>query len=415
MYKILDRETVCDYVRSIPAVVEVLGDASRLDVEEIGNGNLNFVYRIRSGADPSRSIIVKQAVPYLRMVGESWPLDRERMTYEIRALTAYNDLVPGLVPKIHHADEAMSVLIMQCLDSHIILREGMIGGVRYPKIAEHIGRFLADTLFRTSSLGMESQARRALMHQFTLNSELCKLTEEFIFTFPYMEHSSNYSNPATDEWARAHVRNDAAYKAGVLKFKELFLTKADALLHADLHIGSLMVNADESYVIDMEFAYFGPYGFDVGKIIANFLMCATSHLHRSPDRAYLDWLVDQAMHIWRVFERRFLELWDGTTESAMLIPGLLGADELAAYKRNTLTRILQDSVGFAACSIARRTLGIAGVADVRGIEDLAVRSRLEVINLELSKALMAAHESITSLDALDRLVRDFYRSKPHVE
>jgi 5-methylthioribose kinase len=415
MYRILDRHSVPDYVRSLPAVVEVLGNAEALVVEEIGNGNLNFVYRVRRADDPSRSVILKQAVPYLRMVGEDWPLARDRMTYEIRALTLYNNLVPSFVPRIYHADEQMSTLVLQCLDDHIILRQGLIAGNRYPEVARHIGIFLAETLFKTSTLAMESQARRRLMSQFALNSELCKLTEEFIFTFPYMEHESNYSNPATDEWARQNLRNNRAYKLNVLKFKDLFLTKADALLHADLHTGSLMVNQSESYVIDMEFAYFGPFGFDVGKIIANFFMCATSHLHRSADREFVFWLLDQALNVWRTFAEHVLQLWDAALDSAMLTPGLLDSAELGEYKGRFLQALLRDSVGFAACSLARRTLGIAGVGDIRDIEDLEIRSRLEIINLKLSLRLMEQHEVVSSIEDVSALIHDFYNAQPQLQ
>lgn len=414
MYRILDQNSVCDYLQSIPAVVDVLGEPGSLEVVEIGDGNVNFVYRVSNSDDASRSVILKQAVPYFRLVGEAWPLGRDRMTYEIRALTLYNQLVPDFVPRIHHADESMSTLVMQCLDDHIILRHGLIAGTRYPDVGRHIGEFLAETLFRTSAFAMDSQARRQLMDGFTLNAELCKLTEEFIFTFPYMEHSSNYSNPSTDRWAREVLRNNSEYKLNVLKFKELFVTKTDALLHADLHTGSLMVNESETYVIDMEFAYFGPFGFDVGKIMANFWMCATSHLHRSPDHDMVNWLVEQAFVVWQVFSSRFLNLWADSAESAMLIPGLLSETELTEYKRRFMQKLLQETMGFAACSIARRTLGIAGVADIRGIEDPEIRSSLEILNLDLSMRLMARHESVTDIDDVKTLVSDFYRAQPNI-
>ena len=211
MYRILDRESLPGYLSEIPAVVEVLGDDPNPEILEIGDGNLNYVYRVTNPTDSTRSVIVKQAVPYLRMVGEEWPLGRDRMTYEIRALQLYNELVPDLVPTIYHADEEMSTLVMQFLDDHIIMRLGMIDGVTYPNAAEHIGLFMAETLFRTSAWSMTSEDRRALMDRFTMNAELCKLTEEFIFTFPYMEHESNYSNPATDQWARENIHTCLLY------------------------------------------------------------------------------------------------------------------------------------------------------------------------------------------------------------
>ena len=114
-YRVLDRESLPGYLGSIPEVASVLGDCADLDILEIGDGNLNFVYRVSSASDPSKAVIAKQAVPYLRMVGEEWPLSRDRMTYEIRALSLYNELVPDLVPTIYHADEEMSTLIMEYL------------------------------------------------------------------------------------------------------------------------------------------------------------------------------------------------------------------------------------------------------------------------------------------------------------
>ena len=106
-YRILDRSSLPGYLNQIPAVVGALGlsdgfASEAITIDEIGDGNLNFVYRVTNTSDDSKSVIVKQAVPYLRMVGEEWPLSRSRMTYEIRALTLYNEVVPDLVPRIFH-------------------------------------------------------------------------------------------------------------------------------------------------------------------------------------------------------------------------------------------------------------------------------------------------------------------------
>ncbi len=410
-YSILDKASLPAYLADLPAVTNILGTGGLLDIEEVGDGNLNYVYKIRRADDPQRAIVLKQAVPYLRMVGEEWPLSRQRMTFEIRGLQLYNELVPDFVPTIYHADEEMSVLAMQFLDAHIILRHGMIDGVVYPRIGSDIGTFLAETLFKTSALGMESIERRRLMSKFILNDELCKLTEEFIFTFPLMEHASNYSNGATDAYARTALRNDAEYKLRVLKLKDSFITKSDALLHADLHTGSFMVNESETYVIDMEFAYFGPFGFDIGKIIANFLLSYTSHFYHSDDDVYQEWVLTEAMKIWRVFESRFLALWAEQGDSAMLIDGLLADDELAEYKRRFLLDIFHDTIGFCGCSLARRTVGIAGVADIRDIPDKQRRSELEITNLELSKLLVLQHDKIDSIEDLEATLRAFYDSR----
>jgi len=378
-YRILDRTSVPAYLAQIPAVTDILGAGAELEIQEIGDGNLNFVYRVSNAADSSRSVIVKQAVPFLRMAGEGWPLARDRMRFEIRALSTQGELVPNLVPRIYHADEEMSTVVMQCLDDHIILRIGMIG-----------------------------IERRELMNQYTLNSDLCKLTEDFIFTFPYMVHESNYSNPATDQWAKENIHTDYEYKRDVLIFKDLFVSKTEALLHGDLHSGSIMVNQQETYIIDPEFAFFGPISFDVGKIIANFLLCCTSHYHRSGGAEYRQWLLEQIPVIWNTFESQFLALWEQAGESTMLTNGLLADEDQARFRSDFMMNVLQDAAGFAACSMARRTLGIAGVADIRDIEDLEIRSRLEIFNLKFSKRLMKERKTLKTFDDLAALIRDDY-------
>ncbi len=407
-YQILNSETLPGYVRSIERCRDVLGSSDNLLVTEIGDGNLNYVYRVQRSDDNTRSLIVKQAVPYLRMVGEEWPLNKERMITEIRALETYNRLAPEFVPDIYHADEEMSILIMQDLGDVKVLRYEMIEGEFFPEIGNDIGLFVAKTLFQTSYLGMESVDRRKLMGEFTLNDDLCKLTEEFIFTFPYIDHESNYQNPPTNEYALERFRSNAEYLKRVLHFKELFLSKADALIHGDLHTGSLMAGAGKVYVIDTEFAFFGPFGFDIGKIIANFLMSFTSHFHHAGGEGYQSWVLEEIQNIWSTFEAEFLKQWSDTPESALQYKGFLEPEDLAANKVSFMKNLFQESVGYCACSLARRTVGIAGVQDIRSIEDLSTRSELEKINIDLSYKLMMEYDQMDNIDAFISTVKEFY-------
>ncbi len=408
-YFILKQDSIPSYLGGLPAVTDVLGNTEAILIEEIGDGNLNFVYRVTSKNAPEKSVILKQAVPYLRMAGDSWPLSRDRMKYEIRALKVYEKVAPQYIPKVYYSDEEMSVLIMENLSQHSVVRHGMMIGEKYPNIGHDVGNFLADSLFKTSSLSMQSTERRELMGQFVLNSELCKLTEDFIFTFPYIEHESNYLNLTSDIYANKTIRIDDHYKLNVLKFKELFITKTDALLHGDLHTGSLMANKNETYVIDPEFAFFGPFGFDVGKIIGNLLLCYTSHFYHSSDNSYQEWLLVQAFDIWETFETRFLALWSTSSEeSAHSVEKFVSDTTLNEYKKQYLLKIMRDAVGFCACSIARRTLGIAGVAEIRTIEDEITRGKLEIINIELSRMLMSNHETITGVEHVESLIKTFY-------
>src|SRR5262245_56451792 len=104
-YQPLDDKTVLDYLRSRPALKSVFSDTSSLSAQEVGDGNLNQVFIIKNQKNPAEAAVVKQALPYLRVAGDSWPLTRERMRFETQALQLYNDLVPGLAPQVYDEDE----------------------------------------------------------------------------------------------------------------------------------------------------------------------------------------------------------------------------------------------------------------------------------------------------------------------
>ena len=83
----------------VPHVWRMLGADALSDVEvtEVGDGNLNLVFLVKG---PKKTVVVKQALPYVRCVGESWPLTLERAFYEEAALEEEGKRTPGLVPEV---------------------------------------------------------------------------------------------------------------------------------------------------------------------------------------------------------------------------------------------------------------------------------------------------------------------------
>lgn len=108
---------------------------------------------------------------------------------------------------------------------------------------------------------------------------------------------SDSPNNNCEEALRKDHRNlqeDQALHLEVMLLREKFLTQAQALLHGDLHTGSIFVTPESTKVIDPEFAYYGPIGFDIGAVLANLLLNAAGHEYWSTDegarkqhRAYL--------------------------------------------------------------------------------------------------------------------------------
>ncbi len=403
-YTILNASNLEDYLFSLPRI-KAFFDADSLLIDEIGDGNLNFVFLVTSGSDVSKQLIIKQAVPYLRCVGESYPLSKERMTYEIRSLELFASLSPH-IPKIYHSDEEMSVLIMEYLSSHIIMRKGMIEGIEYPKFAEHISSFLANTLFKTSSLYLSSSDKRTLISQFIANSELCKLTEDFVFTAPFMEDETNAELPELSDVAEL-IANDVELKTKILQLKYKFMIQSDALLHGDLHTGSIMINQDETYIIDSEFAFVGPMGFDVGALIANLVMSWVSHTIQDNDSNYSNLILETINSVWQRFEEKFRALWNETEESALLTKGFANDEILKAYQEQYMQTLLQESIGFAGCKVIRRQFGIAGVEDIRGIEEDAIREKANRLAISIGERFIKQYHTVQNTDDILKLIKGY--------
>lgn len=401
-YKILNSQNILEYIKSITQLKDYFADDS-LHVSEIGDGNLNFVFIIKSEQNPKKALILKQAVPYLRCVGEEYPLSKERMTFEIRALLKYSELTPKLVPFIYDSSEEMSVVVMQFLDEHIIMRKGMIAKIVYPSFAEHISTFLAQNLFKTSSLFLDSTCKRQLVDSFNKNVELCKLTEDFVFSFAFMEHESNDDNANNNQTAKK-LFADMDFKRNTLKLKYKFMTSSDALLHGDLHTGSIMLNEKQTSVIDPEFAFVGPFGFDIGALIGNLVMSYVSHLHVSKDKNYQKWILELIEEILTKFENKFLAQWEEVEESALHVKGFMSKEELESFKKEFMKNILRDTVGYAGCKMARRMFGIAGVEDIRAIEDKNAKDNAEAQVLEIAKRFVKNYESVESIEDIREMI-----------
>jgi 5-methylthioribose kinase len=403
-YKELNKDSVLDYLKDIKEVMDYFNGDSLL-AEEIGDGNLNFVYKISSAKDSKKALILKQAVPYLRCVGEEFPLGRERMTYEIRALQKFYSIFPNFVPKIYHSSEDMSLVVMEYLGEHIIMRKGLIDRTLYRNFSEHISTYMAAMLFYTSSLSLESSEKRSLIDKFNSNTELCKLTEDLVFSFAFMEHETNDNENVKDNPHAKKLFNDMELKERVLELKYKFMTQTDALLHGDLHTGSIMINENETFVIDPEFAFVGPFGFDVGALLANLANNYIHHIVVTKDKEYQAWLLKTIKEVLEKFSEKFLDFWKEHKDSALLVDGYIDEATLEAYKKRFVKNIIKDSVGFAGCKMGRRVYGVAGVEEIRGIQDKALRAEAEALALKIARVFVMEYDEIESIDEIVEIIK----------
>jgi 5-methylthioribose kinase len=401
--------------RTLPAYLERIGDvAARLGgapaewlVREVGDGNLNLVFIVTG---PEGGVAVKQALPYVRLVGESWPLPLSRAFFEHEALTEQVRAAPAQTPRIYHYDHEMALTVMELLRPHIIMRKGLAAGIRYPHFARDIAHFLGHTLFHTSDLALPAAEKKRRMAVFCGNTALCKITEDLIFTDPYrIAELNRWTSPQLDGIA-AEFRADTAAKAAISELKGKFLTSAEAMIHGDLHTGSIMVTATETKVIDPEFAFYGPMGFDIGAVIGNLLLAyfaqAGHETASSPRDDYRRWILDQVREVWTKFEGIFLGLWRdhhaGDLYPAALFADTEGQAALRRVRADYTARLFTDSVGFAAAKMIRRILGLAHVEELETIADSELRASCETRALRLARDMLvnrAAYRSIGDVTA----------------
>lgn len=396
-YTPLNSESLPKYLQGrLPSGLNLGGEPSQWTVTEVGDGNLNLVFIVQG---LNKTIVVKQALPYVRAAGEGWQLSLTRAFFEYNVLNIEAEVAGHrLVPEVYFYDEDMAIFAMEYLQGHIILRKELIAGKTFSSLGEDVGLFLAKTLFFTSDLGMDAASKKALVSKFASNHELCKITEDLIFTEPYFDaERNNWNSPELDDDVRGVWKDEDMIQVA-MRYKYKFMTESQALLHGDLHSGSIMVTENDTKVIDPEFGFMGPMAFDIGNYIGNLLMAFFSRPGWENEKQKCSesqkYLLDQISVTWQVFVSQFTELWNkkecGEAYPARIYQNGLGERALQAAQDNFFTTLFEDTLVNAGLEINRRIIGFAGVADFKQIEDPELRGHCQ------RRALKAARELIVN-------------------
>lgn len=357
--------------------------SKRLEAKEIGDGNINFIFRVRD-LDSGDSVIVKHADADTRSGSRTLGFDRNRIEAEI--LKMEGELAPGLVPEVYDYDPVMACLSMEDLSDHVILRYELIKHKIFPRLAADISDFMARTLVPTLDMVMDPVKKKELVKRYT-NPPLCAITEQLVYTEPYTNKPGRTKVfPPNAAFAQEELFSDTDLHLEVAKLKYAFMNDAQALIHGDLHSGSIFVREDSTKVIDPEFAYFGPIGYDVGNVIGNFCFAWANARVTMGEGAtgaagkdsYIGWLEDTIVATVDLFKAKFLALYKASATDPMgRTPG---------YAEWFLSTIIADTAGVAGLEMIRRAVGVAQVKDLTSIEPAEARARAERIVVLAAKA-----------------------------
>ena len=365
-----------DYLHRRHEEIRIFEPETQLHIEEIGDGNLNTVYRVSDAARPERSLVLKHAPPYIKILGPDYPLSTERLIYESRALEIYNQLVSGTVPAQYDFDEEVSVIAMEDLRDASVLRDDLIAGSVDTSIAEQVGRFMGVVHSQTYVNNVPAATAQHYRQQFA-NATMQSITADYVFTFPFTEHETNFWTPELEPDVQ-QLKADTDFLQQAAHLKHIFLTAQQGITHGDLHTGSVLVQDNTAKVIDAEFAFYGPVGFDLGLYWANYLLSFFSHQDTLRVQSALKAAVEQ--------------VWDTYTAEFTM------AD--AGSKSEILGNIFRDAVGFAGLEMLRRLIGAAHVKDIEGIVDLSRKLSVERAALQFGITLVKQHQSLPDVRAI---------------
>jgi 5-methylthioribose kinase len=411
-YRILNADSVPALIAARPEIRDKLGGRPESwRVHEVGDGNLNLVFIVQGAGG---SVCIKQALPYVRVVGESWPMTLERAFFEASYYSAVAPFVEGLIPQVYRYDPELYCIVMECLSPHIILRQGLIAGRRYPDVARNIGEYIARACFATSDFARPFEQKMDGIALFARNTALVRITVDLVFCDPYRCSERNRHTAPQLDAVVADLQGDGPLKVAAARLGQKFLTETQALVHGDLHSGSVMVTQSDTRVIDPEFAFYGPMGFDLGAFLGNLLLSWYSqpgHATPQDDRvAYQHWILEQAKIFWESFRRRFLALWAENAQGDALPVSMFGRSEeantLESARSAYLDGLFADMLGFGACKMIRRIVGLAHVIDFDWIKDADVRAGCEAGALAMARTLLTHPAQFHSIeDVLDAVPR----------
>jgi len=238
----------------------LISPGERLEVEALGDGNINWVRRFRTA---SGARVVKQARSALERFPQ-YEAPTERIVCEARYFetTAPFDL-EGICPRILFFDPEERVLVLEDLGDAERLDSALARGADVSRSAAAVAAFLGRV--HRGTRGADLAARFA-------NDGMRRLHGDHIFRLPYRPNDFPLS-PALARRAR-EIQGDAALVARIDAAHARYLLPRGALVHGDVQAANLLLAPSGPKLLDAEIAHVGDPAFDIGQLLAHLLLPA---------------------------------------------------------------------------------------------------------------------------------------------
>mgnify|MGYP002420257549 FL=1 len=329
------------------------------------------------------------------------PLDLYRNKIEAETLKLESSLAPNFIPKVYYYDETMAALSMEDISAYKNLRKELAADRVYGHLSENLSDFLAQSMLPTTDLVMDRQEKKKQVKFFT-NPELCDITEDLVLTEPYCAEPMNPRNknivtPGNEDFVKEYLYEDEVLHGEVATLRNNFMNNAQALIHGDLHSGSIFANEQGIKIIDPEFAFYGPMGYDIGNVIGNLFFAWANKFYTGGSAE------TQA-----ALERTIRETCDKTAEKLAAAYDKLVTFPLyraPAFRKAYLDGVMADSYGYAGTEIIRRTVGDSKVMEVTSVAEPERRIPMERALIKLGIYLIKERASGLTGTAVTEMFR----------
>ncbi len=348
--------------------VKYFKNPGALKVEEIGDGNINYVFRVKD-PESGKSLVIKQADKLLRASGR--PLALHRNKIEAAILGIQRELAPEFVPEIYHYDETMYALAMEDISEYKNMRKELMAGKIFPRFKDDITDFMVKTLVPTTDLVLDSRKKKEYVKLF-INYDCCDISEDLVFTKPYGDYQGRNHNiitPGNEDFVKSRLYENRALHTEAALLRNNFMNNSQALIHGDLHSGSIFINREGIKVIDPEFAFYGPMGYDVGNVIGNLhFSWAYINLENRENPDFQSWVSDAISGIFDLTKKKMAQKLAETVSFPLYTPG---------FQKSFFEDVMADALGYAGTEIIRRTVGDSKVAELDSLETSERKLTLE--------------------------------------
>lgn len=409
----LTKENITDYLRkqmpdldfSKPLIISEIGEGT---AEEDGDGYVNYVFRVSDG---KRKMILKQGRSVGRVTGHTG-MDLARTSIEYDYMKIGQVIVPEYIPELYFYDDENLVFAVEDVSYLKICRFQLNKSEIFPKMAKLAADYLARMHFYTSDYYLDTETFRRLQVRF-MNSKMRKFFDDRTFiSFDCGEGDPTEEfgfelNPLYAEETRKLIL-DPRVILERHKLRELYMRKAEALLHADFHTSNVFVSKEQLKAIDMEFTFFGPAAYDLGYLQANLLSQCASGVFRSFESQqerleFVSFILATMQELFTEYCNVFFACWNKDAKPIYQdVPGL---------QEYVQKQLLQDMIGFCANSHIFRCAADIGYPEYDDLKDKEKIRNAKLLSLAMDHRMILRRAEYPNaeawIDDMLTLVKEF--------